>query len=217
MAQWKKRLGKRVELLGVGIERLDYTKGIPQRLRAVDDLLEKHPDLRRRFVFLQLAAPSRSHIPEYRRVEDEVEALVEQINYRWKERGWQPILLLKEHHGPVDMIAIHRLANFCVVSSLHDGMNLVAKEFVASRADGRGVLVLSRFTGSARELNDAIQVNPFAVHELADAMYQALVMPPEEQGKRMARMREHVERHNVYRWGGKVLSELLKFDFPENL
>lgn len=217
MTRWKKRLGKRVELLGVGIERLDYTKGIPQRLRAVDDLLENHPELRQRFVFLQLAAPSRSHIPEYQRIEDEVEKLVEQINFRWKERSWQPILFLKQHYGPIDMMAVHRLANFCVVSSLHDGMNLVAKEFIASRVDERGVLILSRFTGSARELNDAIQVNPFAVHELADAMHQALVMPPEEQGKRMARMREHLERHNVYRWGGKVLSELLKFDFPENV
>lgn len=215
LARWRKRLGKRAELVGVGIERLDYTKGIPQRLRAIDYLLDQHPELRRRFVFVQLAAPSRSHIPEYQRIEDEVENLVEQINYRWRERGWQPVLFLKEHHGPADMMALHRLANFCVVSSLHDGMNLVAKEFVASRTDDRGVLILSQFTGSARELTDALQVNPFAVHELADAMHQAATMPPEEQARRMARMREHVQRFNVYRWGGKILSELLKFDFPE--
>jgi trehalose 6-phosphate synthase len=217
MGRWKKRLGKSAELLGIGIERLDYTKGIPQRLRAVNHLLEHHPELRRRFVFLQVAAPSRSHIPEYQKVEDEVENLVEEINFRWKERGWQPVVFLKEHHGPVDMMALHRLARFCVVSSLHDGMNLVAKEFVASRADNDGVLILSEFTGSARELGDALLVNPFAAHELADAMHQALVMSPEERARRMRRMREHVERHNVYRWGGKVLSELLKFDFPENV
>jgi trehalose 6-phosphate synthase len=213
--RWKKRLGKAAEILGVGIERLDYSKGIPQRLRAVNLLLEQHPEMLRRFVFLQIAAPSRSHIPAYRKIEDEVENLVEEINFRWKDRNWQPIVFLKEHHGPADMMALHRLAQFCVVSSLHDGMNLVAKEFVVSRADNDGVLILSEFTGSARELNDAIQVNPFAVHELADAMYRAVAMPLEERTRRMQRMREHLDQHNVYRWGGKVLSELLKFDFPE--
>lgn len=217
MDRWKKRLGKTAELLGVGIERLDYTKGIPQRLRAVDRLFEQHPELRQRFVFLQIAAPSRSHIPEYRRLESEVEKLVEEINFRWQAAGWRPILFLKEHHGPVELMALHRLARFCVISSLHDGMNLVAKEFVASRADDDGVLILSQFTGSARELTAALQVNPFAVHELCDAMFQAVTMPADERTRRMQRMREHVERHNVYRWGGKVLSELLKFDFPENI
>ena len=212
----KKLLGKAAEILGVGIERLDYSKGIPQRLRAVNFLLELHPELLRRFVFLQIAAPSRTHIPAYRKIEDEVENLVEEINFRWKDRNWQPIVFLKEHHDSVDMMALHRLAQFCVVSSLHDGMNLVAKEFVASRTDNDGVLILSEFTGSARELKDAIQVNPFAVHELADAMHRAVTMLPDERKRRMQRMREHLEQHNVYRWGGKVLSELLKFDFPEN-
>jgi trehalose 6-phosphate synthase len=217
MDRWRNRLVKSAELLGVGIERLDYTKGIPERLRAVNYLLEQHPELRRRFVFVQVAVPSRSHIPEYQRIEDQTEDLVEQINYRWKEGGWEPIVFIKEHQGPAEMMALHRLAHFCVVSSLHDGMNLVAKEFVASRADNDGVLILSEFTGSARELSDAIQVNPFAVHELAEAMQRALVMPPEERARRMQRMREHVERHNVYRWGGRMLSELLKFEFPENV
>ncbi len=214
--RWRKRLGSSVEFLGVGIERLDYTKGIPQRLRAVHQLFEEHPDLRRRMTFLQVAAPSRSHIFEYRRLEEEVETLVEQINFRWKDAGWQPILYLNEHHGPVDMMAIHQLATFCVVSSLHDGMNLVAKEFVASRNDEDGVLILSEFTGCARELTDALRVNPFAVHEIADAMHHAIMMPPEERARKMRRMREHIARYNVYRWGGKVLSELLRFDFPEN-
>jgi alpha,alpha-trehalose-phosphate synthase [UDP-forming] len=217
MHKWKRRLGRGTELIGVGIERLDYTKGIPQRLRAVDELLTAHPGLRRRFVFVQLAAPSRSHIPSYQRIEDEVENTVEEINFKWKERGWQPVLFLKEHTGPTDMMALHRLARFCVVSSLHDGMNLVAKEFIASRADDDGVLILSRFTGSAWELTEALQVNPFAVHEIAGAMHQALTMPDEDRARRMRKMREHLERHNVYRWGGKVLSELLKFDFPENV
>ena len=215
ITKWRRRIGRGAELVGVGIERLDYTKGIPQRLRAVDALLDAHPDLRRRFVFVQVAVPSRTHIPEYQRVEDEVENLVEQINYKWRDRGWQPILFVKEHQGPHDMMALHRLARFCVVSSLHDGMNLVAKEFVASRTDDDGVLILSEFTGSARELTDSLLVNPFAVHQIADAMHTALTLPPEERARRMKRMREHVARNNVYRWGGKILSELLKFDFPE--
>ncbi|HMO36783.1 MAG TPA: trehalose-6-phosphate synthase, partial [Gemmatales bacterium] len=216
MHSWKRRIGHGAQYVGVGIERLDYTKGIPHRLQAVDYLMEKHPELRGKFVFLQVAAPSRSHIPEYQRIEDEVENLVESINFKWKDRHWKPIIFLKEHHGPEDMMALHRLANFCVVSSLHDGMNLVAKEFIASRVDNDGVLLLSQFTGSARELTDAIQVNPFAVDELAEAMYRACQMPADERQRRMVRMREHLERHNVYRWGGKVLSELLKFDFPES-
>jgi trehalose 6-phosphate synthase len=217
MMKWKRKLGKSVEFLGVGIERLDYTKGIPHRLRAVDLLLERHLELRRRFVFVQVAVPSRSHIPEYQRIEDEVEGIVDSINYRWRDRGWQPIVFVKEHQGPTDMMALHRLARFCVVSSLHDGMNLVAKEFIASRVDDDGVLILSHFTGSARELTESLFVNPFAIHEIADAMHQALTMVPEEQVKRMHKMRQHLEQHNVYRWGGKVLSELLKFDFPENV
>lgn len=215
MHRWRERLGRFVDLLGVGIERLDYTKGIPQRLRAVDLLLELHPELRGRFIFVQIAAPSRSHIPAYQRLDDEVEDLVERINFRWKARNWQPIHFIKQHHPPVDMIALHRLSRFCVVSSLHDGMNLVAKEFVASRLDNDGVLILSRFTGSARELTDALQVNPFDVTDMAESMHQALVMPPDEQARRMRRMREHVQRHNVFRWAGKILSELLRFDFSE--
>lgn len=215
MQRWRKRVGKGVELLGVGIERLDYTKGIAQRLRAIDQLMEACPELRRKFAFLQVAVPSRSHIPEYQRTEDEVDHLVQAINFRWKEGSWEPIVFIKEHQGPVDMMAIHRLARFCIVSSLHDGMNLVAKEFVASRQDNDGVLILSEFTGSARELTDALQVNPYAVHEIAAAMRIACEMKAPERAHRMRRMREHLERHNVYRWGGKVLSELLKFDFPE--
>lgn len=215
--KWRRRLGRRAEFIGVGIDRLDYTKGIPQRLRAVDELLRAHPEWRGRFTFVQIAVPSRGHIAPYQRIEDEVDRTVEEINFRWKERDWQPILLLKQHHEPIDMAALHRMAHFAAITSLHDGMNLVAKEFVADRVDDDGVLLLSRFTGAARELTDALQFNPFAIHEIAEAMHTALTMPPEERTRRMRRMREHLAVHNVYRWGGKILSELLKFDFPENI
>lgn len=208
MLRWRKRLGRSAELVGVGIERLDYSKGIPQRLRAVDYLLEHHPEYRRRFVFLQLAAPSRSHIPEYQKIEDDVENLVEQINYKWRDRGWQPVLFLKEHHGPTDMMAVHRLARFCVVSSLHDGMNLVAKEYVAAKTDNDGVLVLSEFAGAARELSDALVINPYDTEQFADAIRYAVEMEPDERQGRMSRMRQVIEEHNVYWWAANFLTEL---------
>lgn len=215
MAKWRKRIDRRVEFIGVGIERLDYTKGIPQRLHAIDYLFEKYPEYRRKVAFVQVAVPSRLRVPAYQRLSNEVDSLVETINFRWRDRGWQPIVYVKEYQGPTDMVALHRLARFCIISSLHDGMNLVAKEFVASRTDDDGVLILSRFTGSARELPEGLLVNPFAYHEIAEAMHAAIAMPEAERARRMKKMREQVQYHNVYRWGGKVLSELLKFEFQE--
>lgn len=216
MDHWRERLGLEGRLLGIGVERLDYTKGIPERLRGLDHLLEQHPEWRNRVVFAQVAAPTRSQLDEYRGIEEQVDALVTQINARWGHDGWQPIVLLKQHHGSTDMMALHRLARFCVVSSLHDGMNLVAKEFIASREDEQGTLILSRFTGAHRELPEALEINPFAIHEVGDAMRRALEMPAEEQRKRMQRMRDQVAYNNVFRWAGKFLSELLKFELPEN-
>jgi alpha,alpha-trehalose-phosphate synthase [UDP-forming] len=215
MVKWRKKLGRRAEVIGVGIERLDYTKGIPERMRAIDQLLEKRPELVKKFVFVQVAVPSRSHVPAYQRLDAEVDALVDKINFKWQAGGWKPIVYLKEHQEPADMMALHRLARVCLVTALHDGMNLVAKEFVASRQDDDGVLVLSQFTGSARELSDALLVNPFAVHEIADAIGTAIDMPADERARRMQRMREQVRTNNIYRWAGKILSTLLKFDFPE--
>jgi trehalose 6-phosphate synthase len=213
--RWRRRIGRGVEFVGVGIERLDYSKGIPNRLQALDDLLERYPEYRKRLVFVQVAVPTRPRIPAYQRFGQEVDALVARVNARWQDGDWKPILYVKEYQGPEDMTALHRLSTFCVVSSLHDGMNLVAKEYVTSRTDDDGVLVLSRFTGTAREFTDALLVNPFAYHEIADAMHQAMIMPAEERQKRMRKLRELVRVNNVYRWGGKVLSELLKFDFAE--
>lgn len=215
MTRWKKRLRLRGEHLGVGIERLDYTKGIPDRLRSLDYLLETRPELRGKLRFVQVAVPSRTHIPAYQHLNHEVDELVEAINWRWQSGAWKPIVYIKEHQPPASMMALHRLADFFCVSSLHDGMNLVAKEFVASRVDGDGVLILSRFTGAARELTDALLVNPYAMAETADAIHQAITMPPEERQRRMRRMRETVESNGVFRWAAKILSALLKLDLPE--
>jgi trehalose 6-phosphate synthase len=216
MERWRQQLRLTDEKIGIGIDRLDYTKGIPERLRALDLFLERNPDYRQRLVFVQIGVPTRTHVPQYKALDDEVDGLVEQINWRWGTESWRPIVYLKQQHSAVQMMALHRLADFCAVTSLDDGMNLVAKEFVASRFDDDGVLILSRFTGAARELTGAVPVNPFAIDEMADGILQSLTMPEEERRKRMQKMRAAVAENNIYRWAGKVLSTLLKFEFPES-
>ncbi len=215
MEKWRRKLRLGDRLLGVGIERLDYTKGIPERLRALDCFIETHPEWREKFTFVQIAAPSRSHLPEYQAVEDEIEKLVEHVNWRWGRHGWLPVMFIKKQHGPVDMLALHRLCRLFIVNSLHDGMNLVAKEFAASRTDNDGVLILSKFTGASRELDTALGVNPFSIHDTAQAIHQALTMEPEERQRRMKSMREKVAANNVYRWAANILTHLMKLDIPE--
>jgi len=204
----KHNLGDRQ--LIVGVDRVDYTKGIPERLRAVDRLLQKHAELKGQFHFVQVGAPSRTSIPAYRDLTDEVNKLAHDINATYGTDDWKPVVFLNEHHGPEDIFALYRASAGCVVSSLHDGMNLVAKEFVTARGDERGVLVLSKFTGAARELPDAMLVNPFDVNEMADGLFAALTMPAAEQERRMRRMRAQVSDHNIYRWAGMLLSEVGK-------
>jgi trehalose 6-phosphate synthase len=189
---------------------MDYTKGIPERLRAVDRFLDRYPAWRKRFVFVQMGAPSRTEIREYRDLNSEVDALIDQINERHGADGWKPICLVRAHHGIEDLLAGYRTADVCVVSSLHDGMNLVAKEFVAARDDRRGVLILSPFTGAAREMPEALLVNPYATDAFADALNTALTMPVEEQQRRMQRMRAQVAEHNIYRWAGLLLTETFR-------
>jgi trehalose 6-phosphate synthase len=217
MARWRQQLRLDDMTLGIGIDRIDYTKGIPERLRALDRLLERYPAYREHLVFLQIGVPTRTHVHQYKLLDDEVDGLVEEINWKWSTDYWRPIVYLKQQHSVPQMMALHRLASFCLVSSLDDGMNLVAKEYVASRVDGDGVLILSQFTGAARELTSAVLVNPFAVDEVADAIHLALTfLPEDERRKRMEKMRACVAENNIYRWAGKILSALLKFDFPES-
>ena len=215
MKRLQRRHGLRGRLIGLGVDRIDYTKGIPERLRAIDRLLERHPDLQTRFVFVEVGVPSRVHIGAYQRVNDEIDQLVESINWKYQTDSWKPILYLKQHATPMSLQAWYRLASVCIVSSLHDGMNLVAKEFVASRAQEDGVLILSRFTGAARELSDATLINPYAVDEVAEILHQAVTLAPEEQQRRMRNLRAQVREHNIYRWAGQVLSALFKFEFQE--
>ena len=204
-------------LLGVGVDRLDYTKGIEDRLLAVERLLERFPRYRRRFTFAQLAAPSRTIIPEYRELNERVDALAARINGRFAADGWRPIALLRAHHEPPAVFRYMRAADLCYVSSLHDGMNLVAKEFVAAREDERGVLVLSRFTGAARELTEALLVNPYDLEEASAALATALSMAPAEQADRMRALRAHVGEHNVYRWAGRMLADAARLRSRDRL
>jgi trehalose 6-phosphate synthase len=191
----------------VGVDRVDYIKGIPERLRAVDHLLTHYPEWRGAFCLVQVGAPSRGQIDAYQSLQDEVARLTEQINDRHGRGGWRPIVYLNEHYNAEQLYTLYRMAAGCVVTSLHDGMNLVAKEFVAARSDEQGALVLSRFTGAARELTDALLVNPYAVDALAEAFRAALLMPAEEQRQRMRRLRRQVSANNIFRWAGRLLTE----------
>jgi trehalose 6-phosphate synthase len=194
-------------LLGVGVDRLDYTKGIEERLLAVEHLLERFPQFRGRFTFVQLAAPSRTVIERYQQLNERVEQLVGRINARFASGDYRPIILQRQHHEPPRVFQYLRAADVCYVSSLHDGMNLVAKEFVAARDDERGVLMLSQFTGAARELTEALIVNPYDLREASSALAAALTMSPQEQAERIRALRALVSEFNVYRWAGRMLAD----------
>ncbi len=201
-------LGVEAEFLGVGVERVDYTKGLPERFRALGRFFDLYPEYRRRMVFVQLAAPSRTRIERYQELQAEVEKTVREVNQRLQVGNWQPIVFRSRHHQHREIWPFYRHSDFCMVTSLHDGMNLVAKEFVAARDDEDGVLILSRFTGAAYELSDALLVNPYDLDEMARAIRAAIEMPREERTARMTRMRQAVREHNIYRWAGRILGEL---------
>lgn len=201
----RQSLGLRDERLIFGVDRLDYTKGIPDRLRAFERLLERRPSWRERVVMLQVGAPSRDHLPRYQSLSHEVDSIVLAINERFGTDRWKPIVYRHVHHGPAEIAALYRACDVCVVSSLHDGMNLVAKEFIASRTDFAGVLLLSRFTGAARDLEEAVQFNPYAVDEFAETLHVALTMDADQQARRMRALASRVTRHDVYDWAASVL------------
>ena len=210
-------LGVEASLLGVGVDRVDYTKGIIERFRGIEHFLEQHPAYLRRFTFVEIGAPSRTDIDRYRGFLDEVSAEADRINARFQAGRWKPIVFLKKHHSHEEISRFYRAASVCLVTSLHDGMNLVAKEFVASRDDERGVLVLSTFAGAALELSDALLINPYDVQQLSDAIQRAIEMPEDQQSLRMQRMRQMVREHNVFRWAANLLSDLteIRIDAPE--
>jgi alpha,alpha-trehalose-phosphate synthase [UDP-forming] len=203
-----KALGVEATFMGVGVDRVDYTKGILERFLAIERFLEKYPSYQGKFTFVQIGAPSRGHLKRYHDLMEEVEAEANRINGRFQTDKWKPIVFLNRQHNHREVQSYYRAADLCLVTSLHDGMNLVAKEFVAARHDERGVLILSCFTGAANELRDALQINPYDIDQTAEAIRLALEMDPEEKQLRMQRMRKTVREHNVYRWAGNLIAEL---------
>jgi trehalose 6-phosphate synthase len=203
-----KEHGIEATFMGIGVERVDYTKGILERLRALERFFEKYPMFVGQFTFVQIGAPSRTHIKRYHELLGEVESESERINWRFQTNRWKPILYLQRHHNHQEINRYYKAADLCMVTSLHDGMNLVAKEYVAACESNQGVLILSCFTGASRELRDAVIVNPYDTEQLADAIHFALVMDPEYRADHMRRMRRIVKEFNVYRWAAELITEL---------
>jgi trehalose 6-phosphate synthase len=206
----KDDLGITSELIGVGTDRIDYTKGILEKFKAIDRFLEKYPEFQGRFVYIQIGSLSRIHLETYKRLNDEINSLVERINWKYSSDHWTPIIFIRRYYSPQELLAIFRMANICIVSPLHDGMNLVAKEYVAACPQDKGMLVLSKFTGSARELPEAVSFNPFNPEEFADAIKTALTLPEEDRKTRIQKMKETVCENNIYRWAAKIIQALLR-------
>jgi trehalose 6-phosphate synthase len=200
--------GVEATFMGIGVERVDYTKGIIERFRGLERFLEKYPGYRGRFCLVQIGEPSRTHIKRYHDLLGEVEAEAGRINWRFQTNHWRPIVYLPWHHSHQEIQRYYKAADLCLVTSLHDGMNLVSKEFIAARDDDQGALILSQFAGASHQLRDALIVNPYDTEQLADAMHFALEMDPSERSARMHRLRQVVKEFNIYRWAADLISGL---------
>ncbi|MBI2019790.1 trehalose-6-phosphate synthase, partial [Candidatus Daviesbacteria bacterium] len=204
-----RNLGIKSKYIGLGVDRLDYIKGIPERLKAIEIFLTNNPKYKEQFTFIQISPPSRTKIKKMRELAEDVEKEVERINNTFKTGSWKPIVFLKKHHDHKELQKFYMAADFCLVTSVHDGMNLVAKEYAAARNDEKGVLILSQYTGASRELKEALIVNPYNAEQTADSIREALEMTPKEQEKRMKDMREIIKNHNVYRWSAELLRTIV--------
>ena len=200
--------GVTCRFMGIGVDRIDYTKGIVEKFLAIERFLEKTPSYVGKFTFVQIGAPSRTLLKSYADTVSAVEKEAERINWRFKTRNWKPILLLKRHHSHDEITPFYESADLCMVTSLHDGMNLVAKEFIAQRGNNDGVLILSRFAGASQELKGALVVNPYDIEKMADAIKEALEMPDDEQHQRMQKMRQSLVEHNIFSWAAQLLRTL---------
>lgn len=210
MENLREELDLNGKYLGVGMDRMDYTKGIPERLMALDKFFEDNPEYCGKVVFVQAGMPSRTQIDTYKQIDKRINDLMNGLNEKYGTGSWKPVVAMTRQLSPVTLHALRRLANFCVVSSLHDGMNLVAKEYVASRIDGDGVLILSRFTGSAVEMKDSLLINPYDISDFAVRIKEAVEMPQSERRRRMKKMRATVSENNIYKWAGTMVSRLME-------
>jgi trehalose-6-phosphate synthase len=213
-AKLLRRLGIHASMMGIGVDRVDYTKGLPERFLALEEFFDRYPVYRGQFTFVQVGAPSRTRIPRYQELMSQVSAEVDRINRRFQSGDWKPIVLLAQHHSHDEIEPYYRAADVCLVTSLHDGMNLVAKEFVAAQNSEQGVLILSRFAGASHELADALHVNPYDIGETANTIHRALGLSPEDRRARLARMRQFIREHNIYRWAGNLIAELAAVRLP---
>ncbi len=210
-----KRLGSTAQRLVVGVDRIDYTKGILERFQAVQRFLEKYPEYQGQVTFVELGAPSRTHIKRYHDLMGELDEAVDRINWSMQTKDWKPIVFLKAHHNHETITKYYQAADVCMVTSLHDGMNLVAKEFIASRDDLHGVLILSQFAGAALELRDALVVNPYDIEEMAESLHRALTMDAKEVRERMQQLASVVKERNVYRWAANIVTTLARIRIPK--
>jgi len=208
-AELLKKYNLKASLMGIGVDRIDYTKGIIERFLAVERFLDKYPSYKGEFTFVQIGAPSRTFIKAYSDIVNEVENEANRINAKFKAKDWRPILLLKTHHSHEEILPFYKSSNLCMVTSLHDGMNLVAKEYVASRTSVDGALILSRFAGASQELQEAIIINPYDIEQTADAIKFGLEMPHEEQHRRMKQMRQVITDNNIYTWASNLIKSLV--------
>ena len=196
----------------MGVDRLDYIKGVIERIKSIEIFMTKYPQYRENFTFIQISPPSKAKIKQYHDFAESVEEEVNRVNNLFKTNGWKPIVFLKKLKNHEELSHYYKLANFCLVTSLQDGMNLVSKEFIAARDDEQGVLILSQFAGSSKELKDALIINPYTGDDAAAAMYKAVTMSTDEQTKRMRKLRNTVKNYNIYRWAAETLKAIVGLD-----
>lgn len=206
----KERLRLTSPFVSLGLDRLDYTKGIPERIKAVDRLFEKHPELKEKIQHIEAGVLSRIYLDRYRELNDEIQDMADKVNWKHSTEDWAPIVVLKDYKTVHEVLALYQLSDLCIVSSLHDGLNLVAKEYIASKGNLRGAVVLSEFTGAARELEEALIVNPYDRESFADTIYNAYKMDKAEVSRRMEKLRKVVSENNIYKWAGQMVSALIK-------
>lgn len=192
----------------IGLDRIDYTKGIIERIRAIDKLLDFHPELKEKVVFIQMGEISRIHLTEYKQLNEKVNTLVEEVNFKHSQNSWRPIIFVRRHLDFKEVLAFYKIADVCVVSSLHDGMNLVAKEFVSAKPDDKGMLVLSEFTGARRELKAALLINPYHPEEVGNAIFEALNIPAARRKEKMKKLRGVVHRNDIWKWIGQIIADI---------
>jgi len=194
----------------IGLDRIDYTKGIAERINAVDKFFDIHPELKGKIIFVQMGEISRIHLTQYKQLNEKVNALVEEVNFKHSQNSWKPVIFVRRHLNFKEVLAFYKIADICVVNSLHDGMNLVAKEFVSAKTDEKGMLVLSKFTGASRELKEALLVNPYYAEESSSAIYKALTMDEAERKKKIRKLRQTVRRNDIWKWIGQIVSDIPK-------